>query len=199
MGFTTTTDTLIFDDLLEKYSLLFELRLERESLENEGTYRLEGEAAEARRFKMQNAANKYPGSLRELESRNVSNLRKLLEFLIEGEKEGLYPEDCRLWGYQVWWFHMVLKLVKCWRRLNREGRCGQAMRVESYVRVVALQTIEIQYLLECLEAYSSDSRVRIFSAVELAMELAGRVLEVKAETIGAALQGLPNSLREESS
>lgn len=118
--------------LVEKYRLLAELCAEREVLEGQGVYRLEGEEYGARQARKRALATRFPGALRELDGATTVGLRaRLLE--LEGELGLLQSREAApRWMRIVDEFHGELRELL--RLKGAKGR-GETLSSEAQARI----------------------------------------------------------------
>lgn len=101
--------------LARKYDLLIDLRRARESAEETGQGRFEGDAAEARRERMREVAREYPGALRELDLLSLDQLTERRR-LLESSRA-----SAQRWAEAILVFHRTMRTALDGRALGLKG------------------------------------------------------------------------------
>jgi len=128
-------DEATLERLRVKYEALVELRQEREESEARGVLSLEGESKVWRRQRMRRVAREFPGSLRELEAFDVSELRGRLDRLNDRIASGGGPNSDGTpdWIEVIVGFH---SLLRCILGVKSEVRSEKGLTPSRWVRVL---------------------------------------------------------------
>lgn len=116
-------------DLADKYAALVELRREREALEAQGIYSLDGDAGRQRKRRGQALARRFPGALREIEGLSAVQMQRRLDVVQSLLASGASRDAAPLWLCLVADYHAALREVLAVKRwLGRSKGSGADAR-----------------------------------------------------------------------
>jgi hypothetical protein len=115
----------ILGDLQWKYARLLELRRQREAWIAQGVHRVPAELAEERRRSFRALARRFPGALKELDTRSLGELQEIASWVEAAGAGQLDPTQGPLdptqeqWLHVIWSRHLFLRLALLCRRWAR--------------------------------------------------------------------------------
>lgn len=110
----------VLRDLDWKYFQLLELRAAREARIAAGASRFPPEEAAGRRRAFRVLARRFPGALKELDTRDIDELGAILT-AVRAAREGRATGAQERWLHVVWSRHAALRLALAVRRWRRRG------------------------------------------------------------------------------
>ena len=116
--------------LAEKYRELVALCAERDALERNGVFQLDGEEREARHLRTRSLAQRFPGSLRELEGATAMGLLARLEGIEAELAQQRGREAAPRWMRIVDDFHAELRGLLAIKGAKRRGEAVTGEELE---------------------------------------------------------------------